>query len=252
MKSEAFLAFLHDEFHREQGTGFARLNRIPSTSARKFIDYFATLDEHGKTALADAFAKKALLLFVRTAQHPSKMENEAYQQYRNSMALKCGWKYTKFRLLKPYLAELDQTASELRTSFGVTPEVLTMLQSIQPVQAKEIKPLVKLALLQMCPGLAITNKGGGLWQYAGAKQGIEFRFTVDYAGRADQLRYEIDIQDQKNGIIIERLSFEAVMGLSFAAWDCLEKNNLDQSIALLKELIIYCLELPARLPQSIK
>jgi len=48
------------------------------------------------------------------------------------------------------------------------------------------------------------------------------------------------------------LSYERLMGFSSGGWDCLEQSNLDQSIALLKDLIIYCTEISNHLPVDYK
>ena len=160
-----------------------------------------------------------------------------------------GWKYEKVGRLKMYLTELENSSMDACLANGVTPDALAMIRAVQPVQSKEIRRVVKLALLQFCPTLTITNKGGGVWDYRGLHQELEFCVTIDYGGRGDQLRYEIYSRDRQSGITIKRSSFEGIMGLSFGAWDCLEQNNLDQSIALLKELVHYCVELPKRLPR---
>jgi len=247
MNSEAVLTFLRDEFHDERLSGFARLRRIPSVHVRKFIDYFAGLDESLQDELADALAQTALCLFIPSAPHPHKAGSVAYERYRDAMALMGGWRYGNVRRLKMRLAELENSSMDDCLAHGITPEILAMMRAVQLVQANEIRRVVKLALSQFCPTLTIAKKGGGVWDYQGVHQELEFCVTIDYGGRSGQLRYEIYSHDRQSGIAIERLSFEGVMGLSFAAWDCLEQKNLDQSVALLKELVRYCVELPKRL-----
>jgi hypothetical protein len=48
-------------------------------------------------------------------------------------------------------------------------------------------------------------------------------------------------------ILFGGLNYERLMGLSFAHWDCLEQANLDQAIALLRELIVHCAEIVQQL-----
>ena len=121
-----------------------------------------------------------------------------------------------------------------------------MIRAIKPVKAPEIRRVVKLALSQLFAPIDITHAGSD-WRYEGLYQGREICVAIDYGGYA-QLRYEVSIRDKERRIKLEGLSYEVIMGLSFAAWDCLEQSNLDQSIALFKDLIAYCVELPGRLP----
>ena len=67
---DAITRFLRPEFRREQESGYALLRLIPSTSVRKFVDYFAALDEAGRDALSEALAQVALFSFFPSPPHP--------------------------------------------------------------------------------------------------------------------------------------------------------------------------------------
>ncbi len=90
---DAVTSFLRAEFRRERESGCALLRLIPSTSVRKFLDYFSALDEAGRDALSEALAQVALYAFFPSSPHPSKSGNVAYERYTDAMPLMWNWKY---------------------------------------------------------------------------------------------------------------------------------------------------------------
>jgi hypothetical protein len=122
-----------------------------------------------------------------------------------------------------------------------------MILAIRPVKSTEIRRVVKLAFSQLFTSLTI-ERGGQFWNYSGNYQDDDVRVSIDYAGRYHQLEYKILVRSRTHGIKLPRLSYEQLMGLSFAYWDCLEQSNLDQSIALLKDLVVFFAELSRRSP----
>jgi hypothetical protein len=242
---DAVTSFLRAEFRREQASGYALLRLIPSTSVRKFLDYFAALDSADRDALSEALAQVALFSFFPTPPHPSLSDNVAYKRYTDSMALMWDLRYEGTRGLRMLLAEARMSPDPAFAG-ELTKEMMEMIRAIKPVKAPEIRRVVKLALSQLFAPIDITHAGSD-WHYEGLYQGREICVAIDYGGSA-QLRYEVSIRDKERRIKLEGLSYERIMGLSFAAWNCLEQSNLDQSIALFKDLIAYCIELPRRLP----
>ena len=242
---DALTSFLRAEFHHEQASGYALLRLIPSTSVRKFVDYFAALDSADRDALSEALAQAALLSFFPSPPHPTLSDNVAYKRYTDSMVRKWDWKYEDTRGLRMLLAEARMSPDSACAS-ELTKEMMEMIRAIRPVKAAEIRRAVKLALTQLFAPIDITHAGSD-WRYEGLYQSKEICVAIDYGGHA-QLRYEVSICDKARRIKLEGLSYERIMGLSFAAWNCLEQSNLDQSMALFKDLITYCVELPGRLP----
>jgi hypothetical protein len=246
----AVMNFLRAEFRREQESGFALLRRTPSTSKRKFIDYFAALNGAEQEALSEALAQVALYLFFPSAPHPSRSGNLAYKRYCDAMVLGWDWKYEDVRTLRLMLAAAEKEPHS-RFGRGMTSEIRERIRAIKPVKSTEIRKVVKLALSQLFVPLTVSHEEQ-FWHYEGLLQGREVCVAIDYAARYRQLEYEISVKDKERGVMLERLNYERVMGLSYAHWDCLEQSNLDQSIALLKNFIIYCAEIPARLPAEYK
>ena len=117
----------------------------------------------------------------------------------------------------------------------------------QTVKSTEIRKVVKLALSQLLPDVKITQEAGH-WCYRGSYQSQDVCIAIDYSARYTQLRYDVSVSDKERGINLKGLTFERTMRILIMGWDCLEQANLDQSIARLTDLILYCVELPKRLP----
>jgi hypothetical protein len=245
---DAVMNFLCAEFRREQESGFALLRRIPSTSVRKFLDYFSALNEPSQDALTEGLARLSLTRFFASEPHPYASGNAAYRQYVDALPLMWDWKYEDIRMLRLMLVAAEREP-ESRFGRGMTPEIRDWIRSIKPTKSTEIRKVVKLALSQLFDQLTVSHEGQ-FWHYEGLLQGREVCVAIDYAASDRQLEYEISVKHKDRGVVLEGLNYERVMGLSFAHWDCLEQSNLDQSIALLKDLIVYCAEIPQRLPDA--
>jgi hypothetical protein len=232
------MVLLRAEFKRERASDFSVLRRIPSTSVRKFLDYFSALDEAGKDALAEGLAQRALLSIFPPDKPLCPTDNVAYRQYVDALPLMWDWKYEDVRGLRMLLA-VAKLEPESNIGISVTDDIRGWIEGIKPVKSTEIRKVVKLALSQIITPLAVTHEGQ-YWLYEGDFQGRAVSVTIDYSHRYHQLDYTVSVQKQERGILWKGLNYERLMGLSFADWDCLEQGNLDQSIALLKEIIVHC------------
>lgn len=239
----AVLSLLRDEFHRERVGNFAGLRRIPSTSVRKFLDYFSSLDELEKHSLAEGLAQCALSFIFPSEAHPCKTGNVAYKQYVDAMPLMWDWKYESVRELRMSLA-VAKLEPESAMGRSMTIDIKKWIEAIKPVKSTEIRKVVKLALSQAIRAVKVTHEGQ-YWEYTGQLNGKAVCITIDFSHRSHQLDYWVRPQNHKQGFL--GLNYERLMGLSFASWDLMEQANLDQSIALLKEHIVYCAGILERL-----
>jgi hypothetical protein len=246
---EHALSFLRAEFRREREADFATLRRIPSTSVRQFIDYFAPLAPSAQEALSAALAQAALSVFFPLAPHPYQSGDAAYKAYVDALPLMWDWRYCGARIARMLLVEAERAPDYSRNVRGLSAEAIEAIRAIRPVKAPEVRKVVKLALSQLFADINISH-AGGYWKYEGTYGGIRICVGVDYACRDDQLRYEIAVEGKGCCPGLKGMSYERLMGLSFAHWDWLEQSNLDQSIGLLKDLTLYCIGLPGRLPAS--
>ena len=239
---------LRAEFQKERFSDFKMLRRIPSTNARKFLDYFSALDEIGKDALAEGLAERAFSSICpeadvsRTCHRP----NADWRRYVDALPLMWDWRYEGVRELRMRLA-VSRLEPESSLAASITDDVRKWIEDITPVKSAEIRKGVKLTLSQVIKPLTVTHRGQ-YWVYEGQLNATAISVTVDYSHRYHQLDYWVSAQDHKRGFW--GLNFERLMGLACAHWDCLEHANLDQSIALLKEVVVYCAEVLHRLPRS--
>jgi hypothetical protein len=246
--------FLRDEFRREQESNFALLRRIPSTDVRKFLDYFLALNKSDQSALAEGLAQHALVSFFSSMPNAFEASNAAFRQYLDAKCQMSGWKYTSVPAMRSMLAVAKQDPNS-QTANYLTKKMREQIDAIKPVKSTEIRKVIKLALSQLFVPLTVKRGGWVAWNYCGIHQGNEVCVSIDTGSRSRQLEYGVSVEHKKHGIMfggLGCLNYERVMGLSFAWWDCLERSNLDQSIALLKDLVIYCAEIPNRLPAEYK
>jgi hypothetical protein len=126
------------------------------------------------------------------------------------------------------------------------PEVLRRAEAIRPTTAGQIRQIVKRAFAERFDA-RYENRGGGDWKYFGRHAGRDFVVAIDYGGRSDQLRYEVKYEDVRTGIRPRRLCYEWLLGVGHGHWDFVTADNLEDSIALLCELVGELVEIPDRL-----
>jgi hypothetical protein len=246
-KHKSVLKMLRVEFESERASNFSQLRLIPSTHVRKFVDYFCSLSEPNKNALAEALSEHALAwVFPREVQSAGQKGNIAFKNYRESMMQMWDWKYQPVRELRLRLAAA-KLEPESRIAAFMTDDIRKWIEAIKPVKSADIRKVVKLAFVQIISPLKISHPIED-WIYEGELQGEMVSVAVNYSHPYHQLEYAVKIQNQERGARWRGLNYEQIMGLSFSNWDLLEQSNLDQSIALLKEHIIYCADFLTRAP----
>jgi hypothetical protein len=244
---EGVKRLLRAEFRRERASGFELLRQIPSTQVRKFLDYFATLDRAEGDALAEAMGQIAFLsFFPYDGVNPYQAGNAAYRRCVDSLGRMWGWRYEAVQdAARVDIATLEKQPNPF---FPLTSESRSWLQNLRPSKAAEIRRVVKLGLSQIIVPLDVSHQGG-LWCYQGDLQGRPIRINMDYHQKYAQFDYGIDhpYQAQEVGKLRLDMSYEQLLGLS-SRWDCVEEGNLDQSIALLKDLVLRCAQFRNTLP----
>jgi len=241
--------FLRTEFQRERDSDFARLRRVPSGRVLKFLDYFSALSEPARKDLAEALALVAVCAIrptVTPTLHPYQAGNVAYRRFADALTQMADWEYYGTRDLRMLLAASRNPADKALMQ-SVPSEVLQNAEAIQPVTAAGIRKLVEAALPQLFPEVAISHTGAD-WKYEGIYRGFEVCVHIDYGGMGDQLRYAVTVKERSPTIRLVRVNYEHLMGLAVSGWNLVEQSNVEPAIELLKELVVYCVELPARLP----
>lgn len=248
------LQFLRDEFEKERVSGFSLLRQIPSTSVRKATDYFLGLNTEDQDDLADALSRKALQsIFPTEAAHPLEEKSVAFRRFREALPVMWDWKYMSTRDLRSGLksAESDPSSSmaELMTN-----EVKTWVRTIQPVRSTEIRKMAKLGLSQIISSMRTSHEPyrDYCWNHCGSLAEIPVCVRIDTASRFRTFDYSVVRPEQHRNAPFIGLNYEMLMGLSGSDWDCMQQSNLDQSMALLKELVVRCAFALDSLPAVLK
>ena len=236
---QQILVLLRTEFRRERDSGFALLRQIPSTGIRRFVDKFSALGVADADLLAEASAHCGLATFFPyDAMQPPEAAKRAHDLFVSAPTeWRETWKYEGVRELRGHLAfansnpELDNIPADVRRR----------IEAISPVKSPEIRKLVKLAFAQIISPLRVSHRGG-LWQYDGRMNGKAITVNIDYHHKYAQFEYGIThpLQSREVGKLCVDLSYEGILGVGRGGWNLLEQSNLDQSIALLRDLITRC------------
>lgn len=214
---QQILNLLRAEFQREREGGFVLLRQVPSAGVRRFVDYFSALKSGDADLLAEASAHWGLATFF------------------------------------PY--DVIQPPDAVKRSFELFVHAPTdwrrQTEAIKPAKSTEIRRVVKLALTQVISPLHTSHQGGG-WQYDGLLNGRDITVNIDYHQKYAQFQYGIThpLQSHEVGKLRVDLSYEGLLGVGRGAWDMVELSYLDQSIALLRDLIIRCHDFLELLPTS--
>ncbi|HEU5125723.1 MAG TPA: hypothetical protein VFW05_16850 [Verrucomicrobiae bacterium] len=209
------LSLLRAEFQREREGGFSRLRQIPSDGVRRYVDYFCALGSDEADLLAEASAHWGLATFFPyDAIQPPDSIKRAHELFVHAPT---DWRH------RP--------------------------EASKPAKAVEIRRVVKLAFTQVISPLHTSHRGG-LWHYAGLRNGRDITVNIDYHQKYAQFQYGIThpLQSQEVGKANVDLSYERLLGVGGGAWDIVEQAHLDQDIALLRDLIIHCHDFLQSLP----
>lgn len=242
--TDAALAYCRGALRREATSNFGRLRRIPSTFTWRAVDYVSSLGDPERQRLFETLARRGLVrLFTALPPPPDDPDDRAF---RDGVLRRSGPEYYDARMLRAILGDLrsSRPSPEL---LQTPPEVIRRAASITPTSAAEIRKSMKAVLAERF-GATPHNETGGVWHYRGGRSaGREFRLSVDYGGRSDQLRYDISYDDERSGIRARRLTYEGLLGFGLGQWDFVTAGNLNESIALLCELVEEMVGLPDRL-----
>jgi hypothetical protein len=236
---QQILTLLRAEFRRERDSGFALLRQIPSTGIRRFVDRYCALGSSDADLIAESSAHWGLATFFPyDAIQPPEAVKRANELFA---ATPTEWidlsKYQGVRELRAHLAFVNSNPE----CDNIPRDVRRRMEAITPVKSPEIRKVVKLAFAQMVSSLHVSHRGG-LWQYDGRMDGRDITVNIDYHQKYAQFEYGIThpLQSREVGKLRVDLSYEGLLGVGRGAWDLLEQSNLDQSIALLRNLITRC------------
>jgi hypothetical protein len=246
-------ALLRADFGDEYEAGFPRLRRIPQTKVVQLLDYFSALHSEDQSALLDALAVRASVLFnLRPgASFPSA---PAFDRYWNAVTSQGpftgGYRYCDIKFLasipqvpefggyegwiqkyqKPWVSELALTPRE---------DLLPDMTCLKPAKASLLRRLVGTVL-----------KGHGFMPEM--TRGAEHKYVsssadtvrVDFGSRMGQVCYGVSAVRGDTRIIM--MSYESLWGQP-GGWDYLTEENAARALDLLPELVEHLIKLTERI-----
>ena len=251
-------AVVRAEFDQEVEAGFPRLSRIPSTGVVQFLDYFATLEPSGRTALLDALARIAALHFF-----PAPLIAKAHEQLRTtepaiigfhdtmrSKAFSQGLRYLDVRMARAMLRDPESRAMMAQTRAALDfeprddlPEPLvgsTPLLEIETIRAPQLRKLLNPMLLKRLG--AKPQKRFGELIYEGMIGDIPLRVSIIFSNLYAQMHYAVTWSGHEQGLFAQRATYEVFWGTN-VGWNYLTEENAARSIDLLDELLLRLAQL---------
>jgi len=235
----------------EDASGWARMRRVPSTSASRNIDYVSKLDPARRRSLLDAFAWNALYMFDPSRDphlFNSTPGHEEYQKFRDALPLMFSWDYLDVRTLRAILGERG-SGGPFRAYADAPDSVIQRAESIRPIKATDIRRVVKQVFRKRF-GASAEDLGGGDWRYVANYSGRTFDVSIDYGGNFRQFSYEVQYDDEPTGLHPRRLTYERMLGIDHGSWNYLTADNLAESIEFLCQMLEELVTLPDRLNTS--
>jgi hypothetical protein len=218
--------------------GFARLRRVPSSLACRFLEYYDELPSSEAAELREALVDRGGLS-LRPVPGQTLPVVPAYDRW--TAALMSG-RFARPRHLGLRLAR-NAASAGLADQFGFTAEEAAELAATRPATAAQLRKLVAPVLAERF-GLCGEKLGGGEWKYTREDGSLAVR--LDFGGQGDQLRYRVSARDAASGGRIAFATYEGVLGL-FGGWDWIEEAAAPAAVELLAELVALLAELPERL-----
>jgi hypothetical protein len=234
--------FVRDSIEREAASGWARLRRVPSTYTWTIIDYLLALEPVRRAALF-AECVSGAAYFFEPDRPPTHAPHPELREMYDTLPRIFDWRYLSARHV--HGIALNARAGRAQAWSDIPDEVIRRAGAIRPTTAGEIRKVVKRAFAERFDARC-ENFGAGTWKYFGRHGGRDFMVAIDYGGRIDQLRYEVEYDHAGTGLHPRRLCYEGLLEVGLGDWDYLTADNLEDSIALLCELVRELVEIPER------
>jgi hypothetical protein len=239
--AEPPLRIVQELIETESAVGFRRLRRVPSSKARRFIDYYDDLPPADATALRAALADRgALLLAPHHGRMPAPDLAPAYERWANAMRsarFSVDLRYQPLRIVK------NIVGAGLADEWTFDSESAREAAGIKSATAALLRRLIKPVFLDRF-GLVGRNQRGGDWSYE--REDGMLKVRLDFGGRSDQLRYWVTATDPRSGHKIVMATYEGLLGLT-SGWDWITEDDAPHAVDLLAELVSLIQTLPREL-----
>jgi len=237
-KANAITDLARTAASKERDAGFPTLSRIPSSTVKRFLTFYATLGQEDAVRWSNFTLSRIPLMFLEKWQPTSSPEDAAWfkECLDASFAHFWGWDTLGLRELKNAVS-LSESAKAGPLDISWIPlDRIDWLRSLQTAKAADLRRILK-ALFNDKLGLHPENKGGGCWAYSPEHGEDGLVVHLDFGGRGSQLRYDVQVRDCASDACGRRLSFEAILGVTSIGWEWIEEATAQQSCEMLTELV---------------
>jgi len=245
------LDWIRSEFIAEQAAGFPRLSRVPDTRVLCFLDHYATLSTAEQESLREVVVSWSANQWLLPPPNP------VAAQYAEAMALphlNRGVRYSGVNLLAGLAKDVGLQglagfyAGQGLSGLALTPSptLLPNLSDLRPLTPAALRRKVDRALGKLfAPQL--KDLGSEIWQYDGELSGTRLTIEIRYSGKMlmPQLAYTVRVaRDGFTFLSQRRVGFESILGVGMGYWNYLTVENVDRSLDLLGELLVWLAKLP--------
>lgn len=233
----------------EKENGFPTIGRLPSTEARKFIDYANGLPADRWAVLSSTLARRGSSWLIQSdnqfpyteisAAFTENEKSELDSYHRASLTFGGAGRYMPLRLLKMSVGA-DKSA-RTPEEFAGLPDWIRAADSIETAKAADLRKLLKPVMGEL--GFAGKNGRGGNWVYAKSDERFDYKVALDFGGRTDQLRYRVGLRP-KAGPRLAGLSLEGLLGFGNGHWNYIVAEEAQASMRLLGEIVRELIGIP--------
>jgi hypothetical protein len=244
--------FLRLEFELEARSGFTLARRVPDMRVKHFLDYYASLSADAQDQLATAAALRGAIWISGeegARDLPKVNELPAWKAWLHESVAGVARDLHYYHTVQDLRACAAQAKADIARGrpVSVPQDLVDYANTIRGIKTPELRKRVGPAMKRLFePALvSISNRFGN---YDGMLCGSRVSIGLDLGTRYYQLGYQVAVDSTDPPGRLTRAGFEMALGLGLGHWNFIVEENIDDSIALLSELVRYVAELPRRIP----
>jgi len=245
-KQEKLIDFFRGEFRSEEESGFGLLSRIPSSAIEQRLAHYLSLPEEEKNAYVDCSAHWAYSRYRHLIDAPE-IDVRRHPYFEQ-------WSFVRRRYTDRSVPVLRAIVQDYKNALkrGVNPPVsedlFNIASEVKSIKAPELRKRVRKELVSL--GYHKTEKPDF---FHCSLDGKEFIVSLDFGSRLAQLSYSVQRPEYKRHYSNPHVrsfvdfKFEWAHGFVEDGWDFIIKENLNDTLTTLLEVVRYSYSLPDRI-----
>ena len=239
------ISVVREAWRREEAEGFPHLRPLPSTSVRRFLEYWERLAPAEREVLRTALASRGTIVL---GMMPGALAGDEARVFKawvdhgllgrperpgDQPAFSPMWMPLRWARNLISAARTDPMAVSMIAAWD--PELVERISATESAKAAGLRKAIKPLLAQRF-GLKPANSSGGVWTYT--REDDPLRLQVDYGGRS-QLRYWVRTPGGPPGFAA---NLEGIFGL-MNDWDWIAESETEAAASLLADGVDYVMAL---------